>query len=77
MNPYIIDKTLTSKEEELDILNHVIEWLQKEIDEISVTISSFKRSNSDKHRIEAITKMVIWNMDHEERIAKAKREENL
>ena len=44
------------------------------VDEISVLITQFKKARNTTRSIEAIAKMVVWNVEQEDRIGKEKRD---
>ena len=44
------------------------------VDEISVLITQFKKARNSTRSIEAIAKIVVWNVEQEDRIGKEKRE---
>ena len=44
------------------------------VDEISVLITQFKKARNITRSIEAIAKIVVWNVEQEDRIGKEKRE---
>jgi len=50
------------------------ERLKALVDEISVLITQFKKARNTTRSIEAIAKMVVWNVEQEDRIGKEKRE---
>ena len=52
-----------------------LERLRKAVDEISGLITQFKHARNTTGSIDAIAKIVVWNVEHEERIAKEKRED--
>ena len=50
------------------------ESLKALVDEISVLITQFKKARNSTRSIEAIAKIVVWNVEQEDRIGKEKRE---
>jgi hypothetical protein len=43
------------------------------VDEISVLITEFKKARNTTRSIDAIAKMVVWNVEQEDRIGKERR----
>jgi len=50
------------------------ERLKAQVDEISVLITQFKKARNTTGSIDAIAKIVVWNVEQEDRIGKEKRE---
>ena len=44
------------------------------VDEISVLITQFKKARNTTRSIDAIAKIVVWNVEQEDKIGKEKRE---
>ena len=51
------------------------ERLKALVDEISVLITQFKKARNTTGSIDAIAKIVVWNVEQEDRIGKEKREQ--
>ena len=51
------------------------ERLKAQVDEISVLITQFKKARNSTRSIDAIAKIVVWNVEQEDRIGKEKREQ--